>query len=154
MVAVALAAICCATAPYLVLSPVATLSAATLVLTILAVARRGHDRLLIVGAVTLALITGSAAAIGEGIDLYRRCRLYSRLSAHYAYLESFTEEQVQYYDNYPQSFGGKTAWSKRRGEFVSAVYDYKYLKNKYLKLSRRPWSNNYEPELPGVAPRK
>jgi hypothetical protein len=139
MAGVAVIAVALAALPYLRLSPVPTLTAAALIVSILAVARLGRDRRLIRVAMVLYLIAGLSLGMLEVVSLFRLSARYQRLSRHHAMLMRSMSVMIRAFDRNPRNFGAAKDWEARRPEWVRSLEKETHLASAYAIAAAQPW---------------
>ena len=153
MVVVAMAAFGCAAVPFLLVDPVSTLIVAALAAAIPAVALRGRNKAILVGALSLAGIAVLAATFQESRSLWRDASLYRQLANKHANRRETIIRNFSYLDRLSKTAGGSTLdqykdIEKRMVSF--SEYDAKMMA-RYDRAARRPWIRvepESEPEPP------
>jgi hypothetical protein len=139
MAGVAVIAVALPALPYLRLSPVPTLTAAALIVSILAVARLGRDRRLIRVAMVLYLIAGLSLGMLEIVSLFRLSARYQRLSRHHAMLVRTMSVMIRAFDRNPRNFGAAKDWEARRPEWVRSLEKETHFASIYAIAAAQPW---------------
>src|SRR4051794_21212656 len=98
MISVAIAAIGCAAVPFLLVDPVSTLIVAAVAAAIPAIAIRGRNRAILIGALSLAFLATLAATVQESRTLWRDATLYRRIAEAHANRRTIIMSNFAYLD--------------------------------------------------------
>jgi hypothetical protein len=150
MVATAILAVLCASLPYPFADPIATLTSAVLVASILVVPGRHQDPRLFKGVLLLAIITVLTVVGWESYSLWQNAARYRRLHLHHTWCESVCEQRIRSFDKDPREAGSKAHWAIERRRSLQWVEYHGQLRQIYDYAARHPWLP-VEPDPP-VAP--
>jgi hypothetical protein len=138
MTVVAIVAFACAAVPFCIVNPVATLTAAALIATAFAVASRGRNKAVRVGAVSLVCCAAVAFAAQEFRSMWRNAERYRMLAKKHAIRRDTLIMTIPYYDRHPERTRCGP-WQDERKQWLSfAEYDAR-LSVKYDRAARFPW---------------
>ena len=153
MIAVAIAAIGCASVPFLLVDPVSTLVVAALIAAIPAVALRGRNKAILAGALSLACLAGLAATVDESLSLWRDAGLHRRLANRHALRRDIISNNFSYVDRLCKAASGPALdrYKDIQGQMVIFSEHDARMFARYDRAARRPWVRvepEPEPERP------
>lgn len=147
MIAVGVAALGCASVPFLVADPVATLVVAALGSAILAVVGRGRNKVILVGALSLAGLATLVFTSREARTIWRDAALHRRTANRHADRRDRILANLPHFDRQHRTVTGPALdqYKDRRKTWVNySEYDPRTVA-KYDRAARRPWLR-VEPE--------